>query len=277
MRIYRVASILVFALWSSGLVADTGSARIVLASTTSADNSGLYDYLLPKFTAETGIEVAVIAVGTGQAIKIGERGDADVVIVHDPPSEQAFVESGYGIGRHTFMYNDYVLVGPKQSLTKMRRYQNASIAEVMETIATHREIFISRGDDSGTHKKELSLWALIGLSPHPRGDWYREAGAGMGTVLNIANELLAYTLSDRATWISFNNRPDLTIIKENVPPLHNPYSVIRVNPKKHPRINHQAARRFSDWIRSQTGLAWIAQFRVKGVQLFYPIYQKQSQ
>ena len=272
MRIYRVTSILVLALCSSCLIADTGDARIVLASTTSADNSGLYDYLLPKFTAETGIEVAVIAVGTGQAIKIGERGDADVLIVHDPSSERAFVESGHGIGRHTFMYNDYVLVGPKPSPEKMRRYRDASIAEVMAAIATQRELFISRGDDSGTHKKELSLWALIGLSPHPSGDWYREAGAGMGTVLNIANELLAYTLSDRATWISFNNRSDLAIIKENVPPLHNPYSIIRINPAKHPHINHRAARRFSDWLRSPSGLAWIAQFRVKGVQLFYPIY-----
>lgn len=266
LRIFLITVALLF-----GLGVDAHSSRIVLASTTSADNSGLYDYLLPKFTAETGIEVAVIAVGTGQAIKIGERGDADVLVVHDPPSEEAFMQSGHGIERRTFMYNDYVLVGPKQDLDRLRQYQDASISEVMEIIATNEKVFISRGDDSGTHKRELSLWELIGVTPHPVGSWYREAGAGMGAVLNIANELLAYTLSDRATWISFNNRRNLTIIKENVPPLYNPYSIMLVNPAKHSGVNHRAARQFSDWITSQTGLTWITQFRVKDVQLFYPI------
>ncbi len=238
---------------------------IVLASTTSTDNSGLYDVLLPAFTRDTGIVVRVIAVGTGRALSIASRGDADVLIVHDAASELEFVRAGYGVERKTFMYNDYVLVGPIAAAVEA-----GGVSETLRRIAQSGATFVSRGDDSGTHKKELSLWyEVLGGAPSGR-IWYREVGAGMGTALNIANELGAYTLADRSTWVSFNNRANLKVIVENEPPLHNPYSVILVNPGRYPGVRFAAARVFSDWLTSERGFVHIRGFKVRGRQLFFP-------
>lgn len=225
--------------------------------------------LLSAFKRDTGIEVHVIAVGTGRALSIARRGDADVLIVHDEPSELEFVREGYGVSRKTFMFNDYVLVGPVAGAADI--VGAVGVVEVLRRIAKSGAIFVSRGDDSGTHKKELSLWRMaLNVVPSERG-WYREVGRGMGAALNIANELNAYTLSDRSTWISFNNRPNLKVIAENDPPLRNPYSVILVNPGRHPGVRFHGARTFADWLTSEKGLSLIRAFRVRGEQLFFPL------
>ncbi len=250
--------------------AATPPPAVTLASTTSTDNSGLYDHLLPKFTAATGIAVRVIAVGTGRALSIGRRGDADVLVVHDPEAEREFVAAGHGVARVPFMYNDFVVVGPRADPAGVRAA--GDVLDGLRMIAQGRSPFVSRGDDSGTHKKELRLWRAAGLAPAtPAAAWYREAGAGMGAVLNLANELPAYTLTDRATWISFENRDALVLLIENQPPLYNPYSVIRVNPRRHPSVNHAGAERFAKWLRSPRAHALIADYRVRGVQLFHPL------
>ena len=270
MHIYTIARVLVVIVALTAVVQAT-ERRIVLASTTSADNSGLYDYLLPRFTATTGIRVDVIAAGTGRALKIAEQGDADLLIVHDEQSELAFVNAGYGIDRCTFMYNDYVLVGAAADNLSISNTPTTDIAQAMQIIATNAATFISRGDDSGTHKKELALWALAGVDITAADAWYREVGAGMGATLNIANELSAYTLADRSTWISFNNRDNLVIVKENDPLLYNYYSVILVNPKRWSKINSQDARSFYQWLLSPQSLALIKSFNIRGLQLFYPL------
>lgn len=240
---------------------------IVLSSTTSADNSGLYEVLLPAFTRESGIEVQVVAVGTGRALSIARRGDADVLIVHDEQSELEFVRQGYGIDRATFMYNDYILVGPVGG--DRRVSQAETISEALRAIYRIGTVFVSRSDDSGTHKKELSLWRMaLGEVPVTHS-WYREIGAGMGATLNLVNEMGAYTLSDRATWGSFNNRDRLEIVIENEPPLNNPYSVILVNPEIHPHVRFAQAKIFADWLVSEKGLSLIRDFRVLGQQLFF--------
>lgn len=270
MYLYQIARILI-AVLISGTFAQADEPRIVLASTTSTDNSGLYEYLLPEFTAATGITVAVVAVGTGRAIKIAEQGDADLLIVHDEQSELAFVDAGYGIDRRTFMYNDYILVGPRLDSIGIKNSPTTRIEQAMRIIADRAATFVSRGDDSGTHKKELLLWALADVDLNAAASWYREVGTGMGATLNIANELSAYTLADRSTWVSFNNRGNLVIVKENDPLLYNYYSIILVDPERWPQINFKAAQRFYRWLTSPQGSALIASFRVKGVQLFYPI------
>ena len=270
MRVYPVAKILRGA--AAALAAlFCGAATpppVTLASTTSTDNSGLYDYLLPRFTAETGVVVRVIAVGTGRALSIGGRGDADVLVVHDPESEREFVAAGHGVARVPFMYNDFVVVGPRADPAGART--SSDVLDGMRLIARSRSPFVSRGDDSGTHKKELRLWHAAGIAPGAAA-WYREAGAGMGAVLNLANELPAYTLTDRATWISFDNRGELALLIENQPPLYNPYSVILVNPRRHPTVNHDGAERFAKWLTSPRARALIAAYRVRGVQLFHPL------
>ena len=275
MRVYSFASILLtFSLVgmvsiSAPVQGEEPRQSILLASTTSTDNSGLYDFLLPAFTRETGIEVRVVALGTGRALNIASRGDADVLIVHDEPSELEFMRQGYGIRRDTFMFNDYVLVGPVGDAKCIKCA--GSVAEALRAIFEAGTIFISRGDDSGTHKKELFLWRMaLGEVPAAKS-WYREVGEGMGATLTIANELGAYTLSDRSTWISFNNRNNLEIVVENEPPLHNPYSVILVNPAIHPGIRFEQARVFVDWLLSEKGLALIRNFKLRGQQLFFPI------
>jgi len=242
---------------------------ITVASTTSTENSGLFAYLLPLFTAETGIEVRVVAVGTGQAIRLAATGDADVLFVHHPPSERKFVADGLGLARHPVMHNDFVLVGPADDAAGIGGMTD--VAAALRRIGESESVFVSRGDDSGTHKKELALWEAAGSDPHPAsGTWYREAGSGMGATLNTANAMGAYTLSDRATWVSFGNKGDLEILVEGDPRLHNPYGVIVVNPDRHPHVYAVEAQVFVDWLLSETGQKAIAAYHVDGQQLFYP-------
>ncbi len=242
---------------------------ITLSSTTSTENSGLLDHLIPKFKEKTGIDVRVIAVGTGRALLLGERGDADLVLVHHKTSEEKFVDKGFGIERHDVMYNDYVIVGPKQDPANIKSVIKA--AEALKLISDQAAPFVSRGDDSGTHKKELELWSLAGVDIQQySGTWYREVGASMGATLNIANGMNAYTLTDRGTWLSFKNRDQLTLLFENDPPLFNQYGVILVNPKHHEHIKYKDAKLFSDWLTSNEGQQAIAEFTLEGQQLFFP-------
>lgn len=241
---------------------------IKVASTTSTEASGLFDHLLPKFTKATGIRVRVIAVGTGQAIRLARRGDADVLLVHHRPSEEAFVREGFGLKRHALMYNDFILVGPAKDPAGVAGRKNAVAA--MVTIREAKAIFVSRGDDSGTHKRELSLWRAAGIAKAARGGWYREIGAGMGRTLNTAAAMPAYTLVDRGTWLSFGNKRDLKLLLEGDPRLRNPYGVVVVNPQKHPHVKVKAAQRFVDWLTSPAGQTAIGAFRVNGAVLFHP-------
>jgi len=248
----------------------TAGETIVLASTTSTRDSGLFEHLLPRFTAETGIRVNVVAVGTGRALDLARRGDADVLLVHDRASELAFVEAGHGIERRPVMYNDFVLVGPRDDPAGVRGLDDA--AEALGRIARHQAVFFSRGDDSGTHKAELRLWAAAGGAPSARTNaWYRETGSGMGATLNTANQASGYTLSDRGTWLAFRNRAQLELLLEGDPRLRNEYGVIVVNPARHPHVKVAAARRFAGWLVSDAGRAAIAGYRVDGQPLFFPI------
>ena len=239
---------------------------ITLASTTSTENSGLYDALLPAFKKATGIDVRVIAVGTGQALKIAERGDADALLVHHRPSEDRFIAQGFGIDRRDIMYNDFVILGPRHDPADIKHSKTA--LEAFRQIAELKPIFISRGDESGTHKKERELWGMAGITP--QGEWYRDVGRGMGGALNIATAQEAYILSDRGTWLSFNNQKELTILFEGDPPLRNPYGLILVNPKRHPHVKYESALRFANWLTSQEGQAIIKNFRVENEPLFFP-------
>jgi tungstate transport system substrate-binding protein len=246
---------------------------ITVASTTSTENSGLFSHLLPRFQQDSGIEVRVVAVGTGQAIKIGERGDADVLFVHHKPSEEQFVDAGYGVARQDVMYNDFVVVGPTADPAGIRG--QADVAAALAQIAAKQAVFVSRGDDSGTHKLEVSLWKTAGVDVAAgSGTWYREVGAGMGATLNIASAMGGYALTDRGTWISFNNKKDLAIIVEGDPRLFNQYGAILVNPAKHAHIKAQDGRAFIDWLISDKGQRAIADFRVGGEQLFFPNAKK---
>jgi len=246
---------------------------ITVASTTSTQNSGLFEHLLPKFTKETGIEVRVVAVGTGQAILLAEKGDADVLFVHHRPSEEKFVAEDYGLKRYPVMHNDFVLVGPKADPAGVAGGKDAVAA--LEAIAKAEAPFVSRGDDSGTHKKELALWKEAGIdAPAASGTWYREAGAGMGATLNTAAGMSAYTLSDRGTWISFANKQDLVVVCEGDERLFNPYGVIVVNPEKFPHVKHEAAQRFVDWLVGPEGQKAIADYRIDGQELFFPDAQR---
>ncbi len=245
------------------------SPAITLASTTSTENSGLFAHLLPQFTQSTGITVRVVAVGTGQALRIARNGDADVLLVHHRPSEEAFVAEGYGLRRHDVMYNDFVVVGPRADPAALRGLDDAAAA--LARVAAARAPFASRGDDSGTHKKELGLWAAAGLDPSTAsGSWYRETGSGMGATLNAAAAMGAYALSDRATWRAFANKGDLEVLVEGDERLFNPYGVILVNPARHPHVHAREGQAFIDWLVSNEGQAAIADFRVDGRQLFFP-------
>ena len=242
---------------------------ITVASTTSTQNSGLFDWLLPQFTEATGIEVQVVAVGTGQAIRIATNGDADVLLVHHEASERKFVADGLGLARHPVMHNDFVLVGPASDAAGIRGMND--VAAALRRIGESESIFVSRGDDSGTHKKELELWATSGFDPRPAsGNWYREAGSGMGATLNTAAAMGGYTLSDRGSWVSFGNKGAIEILVEGDQRLHNPYSAIVVNPERHPHVHVREAQAFVDWLTSTRGQAAIAAFRVDGQQLFFP-------
>jgi tungstate transport system substrate-binding protein len=242
---------------------------IVVQSTTSTQNSGLLDYLLPMFTEKTGIEVRVVAVGTGQAIENAANGDGDVLLVHAKPAEEAFVAEGNGVERFDLMYNDFVIVGPASDPAGIAGSSDAAAA--LKAIADSGSLFASRGDDSGTHKAELKLWQAAGVdAAGSSGDWYRETGSGMGATLNAAAGMGAYTLTDRATWVAFENKGDLVIVTEGDPVLFNQYGVILVNPEKFPHVKAAQGRQFIDWLLSDEGQAAIASYQVDGQQLFFP-------
>jgi len=246
--------------------ADKENRVIRLATTTSTDNSGLLAYLLPVFEDETGYRVHVIAVGTGKALRMGRDGDADVLLVHAPAAEINFVDAGHGLKRHAVMYNDFVLVGPPASESGVRI--GSDVQEAMTRIAEHRLTFISRGDNSGTHKKEAGLWQALDI--RPEGRWYREVGQGMGKVLQMAAELDAYTLTDRGTWLAYQERSPLVIVNRDDPQLHNPYHIIAVNPRRFSNINHAGAEALIAWITSETGQSMIGQFAINEQLLFKP-------
>jgi tungstate transport system substrate-binding protein len=242
---------------------------ITVASTTSTEESGLFGYLLPAFTKETGIQVRVVAVGTGQALKIGERGDCDVVFVHDRPAELVFVEDGFGIDRREVMYNDFILVGPKSDPAHVDGGKDivASFRQIVDAKAP----FVARGDDSGTSKAEMRLWREAGIDPKiVGGSWYRDTGSGMGPTLNTAAAMDGYALSDRGTWLSFKNKQNLTIVVEGDGRLFNQYGVMLVNPAKHPHVKQDLGRNFIDWLTSASGQRTIADYKINGTQLFFP-------
>jgi tungstate transport system substrate-binding protein len=242
---------------------------ITLVGTTSTENSGLYEKILPLFIARTGIRVRVVSVGTGRAINIARNGDADVLLVHHRPSEDKFVAEGYGVKRHDVMYNDFIIVGPENDPANI--WGLKSVVDGLAQIASTKNFFVSRGDDSGTHKKELSIWKLAGVdAAKASGTWYREAGAGMGATLNTAAAMPAYTLSDRGTWLKFENRGGLRLMAENDPLLLNPYGVILINPARHPHVKAKMGQAFIDWITGAEGQAAIAAYRIKGRQAFFP-------
>ena len=251
----------------SGVLADYNRDSIVrLATTTSTENSGLLDDLLPRFEAASGYRVHVIAVGTGKALRMGQDGDVDVVLVHAPAAEQKFIDEGYGEQRLPVMFNDFVLIGPHTDPANVAGADGA--ADAFARIATTRSLFISRGDDSGTHKKERALWQQSGLVPG--SDWYREAGQGMGKVLQMADEMNAYTLSDRGTWLVYRDKSRLTVRYQGDEKLFNPYAIIQVNATRYPDLNHKGAQALISWIRGTEGQRAIAAFRKSGEQLFKP-------
>jgi len=239
---------------------------ITVASTTSTENSGLFGHILPIFTAETGIEVRVVSQGTGQALETGRRGDADVVFVHSRAQEEQFVAAGYGVQRFDVMYNDFVIVGPSDDPAGLRSAADA--AGAMAAIATAAASFASRGDDSGTHVAEATLWAAAGVEP--TGVWYLSTGSGMGATLNTAAQVPAYALTDRGTWLTFLNRGPLEIVFEGDPVLFNPYGIILVHPGRHPHVKSAAGQAFIDWIISAAGQEAIAGFTINGAQPFFP-------
>lgn len=248
-------------------------ASIIVASTTSTENSGLFGHILPKFEAASGVKVKVVAVGTGQAIKLAQNGDADVLFVHHRPSEEKFVAEGYGVKRFDVMYNDFVLVGPKADPAKVMGMKDAQAA--FAKIAESKAVFASRGDDSGTHKKELGIWKGASVDVKAAsGQWYRETGSGMGATLNTASGLGAYALTDRGTWLSFENKGDLEIVVEGDERLFNPYGVILVNPSKHAHVKAKEGQAFIDWLVSDAGQKAIAEYQINGLQLFFPNAKK---
>ena len=255
------------------LALSAGGARaqdqtLMMASTTSTEQSGLFGHLLPRFQQATGIEVRVVAVGTGQALDIGRRGDADIVFVHNKAAEEKFVADGFSTARKDVMYNDFVLVGPKSDPAGVA---GKDVAAALNKIATRGAPFVSRGDKSGTHAAELRLWKGAGVdvaAARPAG--YRECGCGMGPALNMASSTGAYLLTDRGTWISFKNRGDLAILVEGDTKLFNQYGVMVVNPARHPHVKAAAAQRFADWITSAAGQQAIADYKIGGEQLFFP-------
>ena len=247
---------------------------IVVASTTSTQDSGLYGYLLPIFKAKTGIEVKVIAQGTGQALDTARRGDADVVFVHAKPQEEKFIADGFGVKRFDVMYNDFVLIGPKDDPAGVK---GKDIETALKTIQAKAAPFVSRGDRSGTHAAELALWKQAGIDiTASKGPWYREIGQGMGAALNTASAMNGYVLSDRGTWISFKNRGDLEIVIEGDKRLFNQYGVMLVNPEKFPSVKKEPGQTFVDWLISGEGQAVIAGYKIDGQQLFFPDAQKKG-
>ena len=271
-RIFRGSAVL---LALCGALLTTGAATaqerfITLASTTSTDNSGLFKHMLPRFTAKSGIAVRVIAVGTGAALRLGRQGDVDVLLVHARTAELQFIAAGHGIGRRDVMHNDFVLIGPVYDPAGVRG--GVDVVAAMTRIADQKIPFVSRGDNSGTHLAERRYWSEAGVAPRAgSGQWYFETGSGMGATLNFAAARNAYTLTDRATWLSFRNRDQLSILVQRDPRMFNPYGVILVNPKRHPNVKHADAKIFADWLISAAGREAIAQFRIENQQVFFPV------
>lgn len=270
MRVLRsVTAVLVAALVVASGTSLADERFIVLASTTSTENSGLLGAILPAFTAESGIDVRVVAVGTGQALRLARNGDADVLLVHHRPSEEAFVADGFGVARHEVMYNDFVVVGPHDDPAGIAGMTQAVSA--LQRVAEAEAPFASRGDDSGTNLAERALWSVAGV---PLGEdsrhWYREMGSGMGATLNAAVAMDAYALTDRATWVSFANKRDHVILVEGDPALFNQYAVILVSPQRHPHVRAADGQTLIDWLLSTAGQSAIAAFEVDDQQLFFP-------
>lgn len=240
---------------------------IVLASTTSTQNSGLFGYLLPKFTEQTGITVKVVAQGTGQALETGRRGDADVLLVHNRKAEDAFIANGYGVNRRDVMHNDFVLVGPQDDPAGIK--DAASVKDAFTRIANSGAVFVSRGDNSGTNAAENRFWKAAGINPK-QVKGYRESGSGMGATLNMSAGMGAYTLSDRGTWLSFRNRRGLELLYAGDPAMFNPYGIMLVNPAKHPHVKKKQGMELIDWITGKEGQDTIAAYKINGQQLFFP-------
>ena len=240
--------------------------RILVQSTTSTQNSGLYSHILPLFQERTGIRVDVVAVGTGQAIRNASQGDADVLLVHAKEAEEAFVASGHGVARHPLMYNDFVLIGPASDPARLARADG--LGDGLTRLSAGAAPFLSRGDDSGTHKKERKLWASADLAPG--GQWYRETGSGMGTTIRMAIEMGAYTITDRASWIAFPDKGNHQVLFQGDPALFNQYGVIQIDPARHDHVNATGAKAFVDWLLGEQGQAAIAAYKVDGQQLFFP-------
>lgn len=270
----RLASPLLAGLLFSLGTASFGQAQspaesLVMASTTSTEQSGLFGYLLPKLSQATGVQVKVVAVGTGQALDTARRGDADMLLVHDPAAEKKFVDEGLGIERREVMYNDFIVIGPKKDPAGIAGMK--STTDALAKIAKAGAPFVSRGDKSGTHGAELRLWKAANVSPPASGSgWYEESGSGMGPTLNIASAKGAYVLADRGTWLNFKNRGELDILVEGDPILFNQYAVILTNPQKHPHVKQAAAKKVADWLVSPEGQKTIADYKLSGQPLFFP-------
>jgi tungstate transport system substrate-binding protein len=246
---------------------------ITVASTTSTEQSGLFGYLLPIFKEKTGIEVRVVAQGTGQALQTGAKGDADVVFVHDTAAELKYVADGFGVDRREIMYNDFIIVGPKSDPAGIAGSKDT--VDALKKIAAAKTPIASRGDKSGTHAAELRLWQAAGIDTDTgKGSWYRETGSGMGPTLNTSSAMNAYALTDRGTWLSFKNRGDLVIVVEGDKRLFNQYGVMLVNPAKHPHVKVALGQTLIDWLSSPDGQTTIAGYKINGEQLFYPNYRK---
>lgn len=266
-RMFLSAALVLLAMACSPLAA--AQKFITLASTTSTEQSGLFKHLLPIFEKKTGIQVRVVALGTGQALDLARRGDADVVFVHARSAEEKFVAEGHGVKRIPVMYNDFVVIGPRSDPARIGGGRD--VVEAFKKIRASSAPFVSRGDRSGTHIAELELWKAAGIDiPREKGPWYRDTGQGMGPALNTASSMGAYVLADRGTWLSFRNRGDLTILVEGDKRLFNQYGVILVNPQKHPNVKRTEGQAFVDWLVSPEGQKAIADYKIGGEQLFYP-------
>jgi len=268
-RILLIATVILGLLTTPAIAQEKS---IVVSSTTSTEQSGLFSFILPIFKMKSGIDVKVVAVGTGQALDIGKRGDADVVFVHDKPAEEKFVEEGYSTKRYEVMYNDFVLIGPKSDPAKVGGGKDIQAA--LQKISTAQAPFISRGDKSGTHAAELRYWKGAGITIAPGSSWYKETGSGMGPALNTASAMNGYILADRATWLSFKNRGDLVILVQGDPKLFNQYGVMLVNPAKFPHVKKVEGQAFIDWLISKGGQDVIASYKIDGEQLFFPNAKK---
>jgi len=269
MSLHKTIGLLLFFLAFLGAPASAEDRSITVASTTSTEQSGLFKHLLPIFEKQTGIQVRVVALGTGQALDLARRGDADVVFVHARAAEEKFLAEGEGVKRYPVMYNDFVLIGPKSDPAKVGGSKD--ILEALKKVQQSQAPFVSRGGRSGTHMAELDLWKASGVDlDKAKGPWYRETGQGMGPALNTASSMNAYLLADRGTWLAFKNRGDLTILVEGDKKLFNQYGVMLVNPAKHPNVKKDLGQTFIDWLISPAGQAAIADYKIGGDQLFFP-------